>query len=310
MHELKIKLHLLLQCIVFFFSFQELAARNNSSAIIKEKFERLLSTLVYNDERNMGIELTDRVFFNSIQSIGAPSLLSTMMSKIEQRPCLSIITIGGSICHGANTEKGPNTAFPAFLVQFLNEMFPCNHPVGHSQSNHCIPGNASSTFVDMLLRTLNAYRTSQQAVGGNALAESSTTLDKSALNADLILVDTAYNDALDGSTNFKADITRVSVQKSMELLLNLIHRLPKFPSVIYVAPGIHVNSQVKWLDRLAPAGEIDAQVEVAKHYQVPYISVLTALGPFDTTAKWDYISTKYITSSHILWSQGICIHVG
>jgi len=275
---------------------------HNSSSVnlVKTRFQQLVHDLVYSDERNLGIELTESILFKAIQSEGSSSILSTMMVKLENRQCLSILSIGGSVCSGYNIENDqqsyPDRAFPAVLVRYLNDMFPCDQPSGHVQNNECIRANGSNTFIDLLLRTLHVLEELKSNQQQRSDIQQMSKFDKNAIEADVILVDTAFNDVLVQTTNFKSDSARISVQKSMELLLRLLYRLPKFPAIIYVAATVHPNIRL-WKDRLTQAEDIESQVEVARYYQIPFVSVLTALGPFDTTAKQNYLSTKYLNAN-------------
>lgn len=267
---------------------------HNSSSVVKTRFQQLVHDLVYSNERNLGIELTESMLFKAIQSEGSSSILSAVMDKLERGQCLSILSIGGSVCSGYNIENDqqsyPDRAFPAVLVRYLNDMFPCDQPTGHVQNNECLRANGSNTYIDLLLRTLHVFdeqSTQQQK------SEQMSKFDKNAIEADVVLVDTAFNDVLVQTTNFKSDSARISVQKSMELLLRLLYRLPKFPSIIYVAATVHPSIRL-WKDRLSQTEDIESQVEVALYYQIPFVSILTALGPFDTTAKQNYLRTKYL----------------
>jgi len=84
----------------------------------------------------------------------------------------------------------------------------------------------------------------------------------------------------------------------MEILINLLIRLPKFPSILYVGTSCAGNRAL-WQDRLDTPrhykfGETSQlQNEVARYYHLPYLSLLDGLGPFNTPTKIDFFNYSY-----------------
>ena len=249
------------------------------------------------------LSLTPSIFAKSMQSMGFPTLLSTVLTKLDQKQCVKVMSVGGSICMGRFTSQQQNTSFIAFLVDYLNKFYPCtsadNGENKHSFYNGCMDGCGSGPIFDLLAlaRTNANYSDYTRAI----------------LSADLILVETSVNDAAIGD-HVKKYFSQLDSHQSgaimMEILLQVLLRLPNFPGIIYVGSSTKIQTYTRhesvklavWTDRLVvPRSFLSdvayTQIQIARYYQIPYISSIDAIGPFDSPDKAKFFTKVYLHDS-------------
>ena len=250
-------------------------------------FERVLARASALAQRTDAPEMviTPAAFFHGVINFGAPELLANVSAKLLSGQCLRVVALGGSITCAtagglANRSDHPQSvadAWPARFVAALNAAFPCG-TAGHSVVNLCQGAVASDFWVE---------RVSEWRAAG---AEAGPQAAPSPLaGADLFVVDTAHNDVMElrGREHHLNDEARIG--KYNELLISLLLRPQRAgngteatPAVMYIA----LSSRGGFDSRAAaePSGGrgdgVWAHAAVTRHYGVPQVSVVDALGPF------------------------------
>lgn len=188
------------------------------------------------------------------------------------------------------------------LRQTTYKTVPCDdNPNGHEDFNECMKAHGSSTFIDMVMKSRYYYAESLTNTSDSKQIISATEarFTTRLISADLVMVDTAINDC---------DNERCgNAQNMTEILIHLLMQLPNFPSILYLG----TSSKGPWKDRMDTprnfrfAEVSEAQSEVARYYHLPYISVLDALGPFDTPEKVNFYLFSYQNGNRITnrWSH-------
>lgn len=72
------------------------------------KFYEMVDKIV--NKNSAMIEMTPDIFTRSILNMGDIQMLSTFMDKISSGKCTKVLTIGGSICAGVETNHLQNSA--------------------------------------------------------------------------------------------------------------------------------------------------------------------------------------------------------
>ena len=249
--------------------------------------ERVLARASSLAQRQDGLEvvITPAAFFHGVITFGAPELLSGVASKLLRGECLRVIALGGSVtCATAggvqNRSDHPHAvgdAWPARFGAALDAAFPCSG-AGHAVANLCQGAVASDFWVERVAEW-RAEEADASAAGPSPLA-----------GADLVVCDTAHNDVeeLRHREHHLDDGARIG--KYNELLINLLLRprggggdvAAARPAVMYVALSSRKGFETR--DQAAPGGGradgVWAHAPVTRHYGVPQVSVVDALGPF------------------------------
>ena len=251
-------------------------------------FERVLARASALAQRSDAPEvvITPAAFFHGVINFGAPELLANVSAKLLAGQCLKVVALGGSITCAtagglANRSDHPQSladAWPTRFVAALDAAFPCG-TAGHSVANLCQGAVASDFWVERVVEW--------RAAGGEAGPQAAPS---PLAGADLVVVDTAHNDVeeLRHREHHLDDESRIG--KYNELLINLLLRpqsanatqVPPTPAVMYIA----LSSRSGFDSRAAaePGGGrrdgVWAHAAVTRHYGIPQVSAVDALGPF------------------------------
>lgn len=238
-------------------------------------------------------------------------------------------SLGGS---HPDRPRGPEDAFPALLKPLLDAAFPCtDRPGGHAVLNRGTYAVASDWWADKLAEALHvgAACGARAPFPGGALLPNGSTPAPVDLNtaagvaqlcadlaeAHLVLVDTSVNDAFDlvniaRAGNMKAGVAddqasggEADARRSAtltELVISLL--LSALPAadgaavrgargVMFVGTSSHGGPWGGALPRRSDMAA--AQAAVCARYGLPFVSVVDALGPFDTGERAAWWSQKF-----------------
>ena len=207
--------------------------------IIAIKCETIMSSFQshVSESLNMesfGINVTPAIYMRSIQSYGDYNMIQSLINPLQQRRCVTVVVIGGSICAGHGTPRNAETAFTTKLTDFLNENLPCNETISeesrgrHVSYNECLGGEGSGAFIDFFME-VNSIQTNtsdnnitQNNDSGNHKKRYRTVFEEHVSSADLVLVDTSCNDAvteLVANNRYVDGQDATYAQKLMEILI-------------------------------------------------------------------------------------------
>lgn len=214
-------------------------------------------------------------------------LVESTAHRLAGGHCLRFLALGGSITCGHGTCQGDGNcladAWPAKVVTQLNAVLPCTSSGGgsslHNVTNACRPGVSSDTWVEELMASRRENRVWHDG-----------------LPYDAVIVETSANDVVDlerhdRNVHHTADMAlSTRSARYTELLINLVLSHGN-TSVIYVGASTHGNGWMGERPRMSDA--VEAQLPVAIHYRIPYVSVIDAIGPLRTTVAKEWYNNDF-----------------
>lgn len=220
-------------------------------------------------------------------------------SKLKEGKCLNVLAIGGSVTCGKSEDKsfedrphGIPDAYHHALLNYMNEQWPpCK--AESEDALDAVDGGASNHTLTVLCEggVAQDYWIDRVMILNNKKSESIRT-------ADVILVETSVNEIATHTSPEELFYAQKNTEMLTLLLLNLINQ----PSVIFLGTSFQFGGQVDRIWKNTAPRDFDgvyAQLPVAKHYNIPYVSALDALGPFVTPA-----SVKFLR--HVFMSDQNC----
>ena len=111
-------------------------------------------------------------------------------------------------------------------------------------------------------------------------------------------METSVNDVeeLHESDRFLVD-PPTRIRKYTEILINLLINLKHRPAIVYL--GASTRGYTAWnTDIPRDTDAVFAQVEVAKHYRIPYVSAVDGLGPFYTKELQEWFLNKFRSDNY------------
>jgi hypothetical protein len=185
-----------------------------------------------------------------------------------------VLTIGGSVTCGVGAA---GREWPVALVDVLATVLPdCTGGTEHVVHNGCQRSASSDHWVD-LLSVLDEGDRGRSVWGGRKRSQFFVS------DYDLVILETTVNDVgdlerLDKDASNTGLTPALRSQKYTELLIRLL--LEAGTCVMYFSVASRAND---WKSPGPRRPDVTlAQVEVARHYNVPYISMLDAYGPLKT----------------------------
>lgn len=219
-----------------------------------------------------------------VLNFGEPELFRPVHAKLVARSppaCLSVLVLGGSISqgHAYAPETHPDRpvaledAWPVVLKNLLDDRFPCGHE-GHEVRNEARSAAGSDMHLDMVV-----------AWSSNA----SSPLRR----ADVVVVESAQNDLHDmaGTADTHLDAGERALKYTELLVQRLLQSRSPPPGVLYLA----ASTRGRW-DSLGWGGRQDAahtHARVTRHYGLPHVSAVDALGPFVTPEQQAWLESVY-----------------
>lgn len=284
-------LALLSNCLIIF------TAETNHIEILPDLFNTIRNhPSSSSSSHSNSFYLNPLILQKSILNVGQLSL--STQSKLKQGKCLNILAIGGSVTCGKSEDKtfedrphGIPDSYHHALLNYMNELWPACHAEREDSldsqtaelSNHtltvlCEGGVAQDYWIDRIM-ILNNKKS--EIVRG----------------ADIILVETSVNEV----ASHTSPEEMLYAQRNTELLLLMLVNLVNQPSVIFLGTSFQFGGKEDRIWRDTEPRDYDgvyAQLSVAKHYNVPYVSALDALGPFITPASVEFLRHVYMSDQN------------
>ena len=218
--------------------------------------------------------------------------MTTLTMKIKQRKCLNIVVLGGSVScyHLAPKDRTreyneKEHTWPKLVEQYFNQEFPCL--VESESQSQRDGGHVRGHVIENL---------SRNAKGSNywikVIIERNSDVMQSLERADVIFLDTDINDIFDNPQ------IQEHTSKEAEILYFLLRALSNNPVIMYIGTSSRVKCDstgkkcFEWGEVSDNVNEgntvimhddiVTSHLEIAKHYELPYVSLVDALGPFMT----------------------------
>ena len=259
-------------------------------------YENLTVSNVFNSSSN---DLEDGdIFLNAtlleksvLNRAGSSLRMKSISQKLDAQHCLTFTVLGGSVScgdgksttHPSRESNGKSGAWPAFFEKLINDRFPCystnNGSNVHEVLNLCEVAKGSDHWIQLFARKKDA--------------NDSFKFWSAVNRTNIFLIDTSLNDLFGkGYTLGVPNANRTMMQT--EILIRLILMIEQAPAVLYLGASSQSHCEeskgcTDWgWEGQARTDAVEHQLPIAKYYNVPFVSMIDALGPFTTKELLDF----------------------
>lgn len=235
------------------------------------------------------INLNAFVLHKSILNLAESSArMLSISQKLDAQRCLTFTVLGGSVSCGDGVSKrypqrecrGKPGSWPTFFEKHINERFPCSShgKNSHEVQNLCEIAKGSEHWIRLLTRRKDT--------------EFWTIVNRT----NIFLIDASLNDPFgDGYVLGVPNSNRTMMQT--EILTRLILSLEKKPTLLFLGASSQGHCDdpddsrgcLDWgWEGRTRTDAVPHQLPIAKYYNVPFVSMIDAFGPFFSRELLDF----------------------